>query len=484
MNSSFSNIKSEIRENIALGRIDSALRIAFNFVERIITEPLCTSRVFASRDLDMLCQEIGRVNLKREILSTNNPVAVKIGSKRLVYVVSRLQNCGGHLRTILEMIAAQPTKEHLILATNVVGVSDVAFLSNYFSKHDNVFIAHAPQGTFASRLTWLQRALLEANVDHVYLFHHHQDSVAVAAFVPELNLQGSFCHHGDHHLCLGVHLSHVRHLDFHPMAYHYCREELGVDNIYVPLVCADQGGIDSNEAFSHEGCLTTATVARSNKLDPRYYVRYAELVPRILECTKGRHIHIGKLTRLALSKIKAGMIRRRISINRFVYVEWTPSVWRMLVQYKVDLYLSSFPLGAGLTLIEAMGAGVPVVMHEHIFSRVHSSLELAYPQAYRWSDPEKLLEYLSHITPEQIRKERGWARSQYKSFHQPKYLASFLEDGNSTQRQEIPALISDFRPKLDEWAAWAEAQLSVSHLLYRWAHRMWRSLRARFQWHS
>lgn len=95
MNSSFSNIKGEIRENIALDRIDSALRIAFNFVERIVTEPLCTSRVFASKDLDMLCQEIGRINLKREILSQKNPAAVKIESKRLVYVVSRLQSSGG-----------------------------------------------------------------------------------------------------------------------------------------------------------------------------------------------------------------------------------------------------------------------------------------------------------------------------------------------------------------------------------------------------
>ena len=45
------------------GNVDQALRIIHDFVERIITEPLCTSQVYGSKTLDDLCQRIGKANL-------------------------------------------------------------------------------------------------------------------------------------------------------------------------------------------------------------------------------------------------------------------------------------------------------------------------------------------------------------------------------------------------------------------------------------
>ena len=51
------------------GDVDQALRLIRDCVERIITEPLCTSQVYGSKTLDELCQRIGKVSLaaiKRE----------------------------------------------------------------------------------------------------------------------------------------------------------------------------------------------------------------------------------------------------------------------------------------------------------------------------------------------------------------------------------------------------------------------------------
>ena len=44
------------------GNYDKALWLIYDYVERIITEPLCTSQIYGSKMLDNLCQRIGNAN--------------------------------------------------------------------------------------------------------------------------------------------------------------------------------------------------------------------------------------------------------------------------------------------------------------------------------------------------------------------------------------------------------------------------------------
>jgi hypothetical protein len=300
--------------------------------------------------------------------------------------------------------------------------------------------------------------------------------VAVAALSPQLELAGTFCHHGDHHLCLGVHLSHLIHIDFHPMGYHYCRNELGLDNKYLPLTFEDKQHGDLYTSFMQGGRLTTATAARSNKVEIPYYASYIDIIPSLLKATGGRHVHIGKLTPWALWRIFRQMRKQGIQRDRFVYIEWTESVWKALQEHKVDIYISSFPYGAGLTLIEAMGAGIPVIMHEHMYSRVLSGLELAYPEAYRWSRPEKLFAHLLALQPEQLAHEKNLARSRYVTYHHPEILRSYFTNSNFINLP-VPPLLEEFKGRPDDWAAWAESQIGFVRLFRRSAYRLWRTLR-------
>ena len=447
-----------------------------DFVERIVTEPLCTSQVYASRDLDRLCLRVGRQNLATRATQSVDPWPERAGRPRVAYIVSRLQRSGGHSRLVLDYIQAQPEKDHLILSTGVGGPSDEDYLSQMFAASANVRLCFAPRGGFQDRLSWMQGMLAGARPEHVHLFNHHQDSVAVAALVPELGLQGSFCHHGDHHLCLGVHLAHLAHVDLHPMGYHCCRDELGIDNRYLPLTFEDKGFVPAQTDFARGGNLTTATAARSNKIEIPYYVSYLDLIPRMLQATGGRHIHIGKLTRWAVHRMRSQLRQYGIAQDRLVYIEWTSSVWKSLQENRVDAYLASFPYGAGLTLIEAMGAGVPVIMHQHMISRVLSGLELAYPEAFKWSRPEQLLAHLCALTPQRLAQEQRMARQRYESQHRPEILANYLKHP-AAQPLPVPPLAADFHARRDEWAAWAETQVSLSRLAHRFAYRTARRIR-------
>jgi len=461
---------------LAAGGINTALRMVHDFVELIVTEPICAGRVFASKDLDHLCQRIGRQNLSSSDQAKPNSWPPKGGRNRIVYLVTRLQKSGGHSRLILDFIKAQPGKDHIILATGLAGPSDLGGIADTIKDSGNILFLAAPRGNFQSQLSWLQGMLRVAEPDHVYLFNHHQDSVAVSSIVPELGLKASFCHHGDHHLCLGVHLENVVHIDHHPAGYHHCREELGIDNVYLPLTFEDLGLRTDVNSFDTNAGITTATAARSNKIKIPYFISYLDIVPQILRTTRGRHVHIGKLTPWALHKIQSGLRKAGIAANRFIYIEWTPSVWRTLQEQKVDIYVASFPYGGGITLIEAMGAGIPVILHRHSWSRILSGLELAYPEAFSWRNPKNLLLYLEKIDQHQIKIEGNISRKHYEKFHIPQLLKNYL---NSTEiiKYNIPALKLGLTWQQDEWAALVFSQKSSSALVYNFAYRIFLKLR-------
>lgn len=466
---------------LAQGLLDRALRLVHDFVERVITEPLCTAQVFASRELDALCQRIGRHNLARGRLLTVDPWPDRGARPMVIYVLTRLQKSGGHSRLVEDFIRARPDKDHLILATGIGGPSDWAYLTQVFAGQSNVRFLSAPRGDFGARLSWLQGALVSCGPEHVYLFNHHQDSVAVAAIQPGMGIKASFYHHGDHHLCLGVHLDHLVHIDPHPMGYHHCREMLGVENVYVPLTFEDKGPRPDTLPFAPGGVLTTATAARSNKIEIPYFVSYLDLIPGLLKMTGGRHIHIGRLTPWALWRLRRGMRKEGVPADRLVYLAWTPSVWRTLQEKGVDVYIASFPYGGGITLIEAMGAGVPVVLHRHIYSRILSGLELAYPEAFSWRSPADLLAHFATIRVADLPAQSRLARQCYEEFHRPEVLHAYLEH-HGGGLADVPPLSEAYEREADEWACWVQGQLGFGRLVGRTAYRLARMLRARLSW--
>jgi len=426
--------------------------------------------------LDDLCQLIGKANLieiKRVIADTtfsqrDQPV--------FVYIVTKLQKSGGHTRVIEDFIKAQPDGQHVILSTELAGRSDTDYLMKGLAAQANIIFEQAPKGNYQQRLTWLQEHLLKIHPKRVYLFNHHQDSVAVAAIQPEMKLDACFYHHGDHHLCLGVYLSHLEHIDPHPMGYHNCRDVLGIDNTYIPLTVDDKGDRPPDWPFFHDGVLTTCTAARSNKIEIPYFVSYLELVPKLLKATKGKHIHIGRLTPWGLFKIRRGLKRYGIQPDRFIYTPWVPSVWKALHDYRVDLYIASFPYGGGLTLIEAMGAGVPVALHRHMFSRILSGIDLAYPGAFSWRSPDELLDYCTSLTSGDLKEAGCLGRMQFEKFHS---RGGQGIPNNVVCEYPKPNDLSDkFTVESDEWALWMERQLNIRRVLSRAAYRAFRRFRA------
>ncbi len=472
---------SSLSETVSLltnkNDLDQALKLIHDFVERIITEPLCTSMIFGSRTLDDLCQRIGNANLaivKREILEIRQS---QLDQPVFAYVVTKLLKSGGHTRVIEDFIKAHQGGLHVILSTELEGKSDTDYLKIKLAKQANIVLEQAPIADYQQLLTWLQKRLIELDPKKVYLFNHHQDSVAVAAIQPDMNLDASFYHHGDHHLCLGVYLPHLKHIDPHSMGYHNCRDVLGIANIYVPLTFEDKGRRPADLPFLQDGVLTTCTAAMLNKIEIPYFVSYLDLVPKLLKATGGQHIHIGRLTPRALVKIRRGLKLHGIKPDRFIYTPWVPSVWNSLLDHKVDLYISSFPISGGLTLIEAMGAGIPVVLHKHIASRLISGIDLAYNESFCWRYPEDLINYCLKVTPEELACLSRLGREHYEKYYRHSILEVALKYPGSTPIPPSRPELFDF--EADEWACLTVNQIYFQRLARREMYRLLRYIRSK-----
>ncbi len=130
-----------------------------------------------------------------------------------------------------------------------------------------------------------------------------------------------------------------------------------------------------------------------------------------------------------------------------------------------------------MTLIEAMGAGIPVALHRHIFSRVLSGIELAYESAFSWRSPNELLNFCASVSTDDLEKASRAGRMQYEKFHSWKILHAILND--DVNDNPGPADLSDkFFVESDEWALWMERQLTIKRVLSRATYRAFRRLRA------
>lgn len=473
-------LQDEIRAQIDLGNPDSALRLIHRAVDQVFCEPINTARIFSSVLLDNFCQEIGAKNWLKLLGKTSSLVSVDRHDSHesvVVYVVSKLQASGGHTATLGDIIRLAPPAQSIVLVTGIGGTTDHAAMQHRFNSIPAVSFEYAPRGRYIEKLDWLQGRLLALAPADVWLFNHHQDSVAVAAVQPDAGYQLHFYHHGDHHLCLGVHLNYAEHIDIHPMGFYNCRDELGIrGNRYLPLVVKDMGERPVSSDFMSAAGLITCTAAGFNKVEAPYFIRYVDAVPELLQASGGKHIHIGRLTPLALRRIRSGMRKLGVSDSAFLYIPFVPSVWKALHQHQVDLYIASFPYGGARTLIEAMGAGVPVAVHSHCASRLLGTFDMVYEDALVWRNPKELYDFVQRVEPTTLKEQSRLSRKRYEDFHREEVLKNALF--NYAKPLQPPPLYEGYTPDSLQQALDISNQTSFygafQRILYR-EFRKWRS---------
>ena len=438
--------EEDVLKKIEQADLNAALELVRNLVQLVVRDPYGVATVFGSERLDRLCLAIGQA----AVLNVKNlsESSADFGQKDeyVVTIATELGVYGGHTRVIEDIIKAQPEKLHIVLLTDLFNRTDIDSLVDWFSPIAELKLA--PLGRAFEKLEWLITQLNFIQPTRIFLFNHHEDSVAVAAVQPWLNLgKVIFYHHADHHMCLGVHIPKAIHIDPHNLGYFNCRMHEGLkNNQYLPLVIEDKGARPSSFKFIQDGHLRTCSSGTYIKFDPTYIYSYGELISKRLVWRQGFHFHIGDLPDDMLRFIHRRLLAEGIDPSRFIHIPWVSSVWLALIEHKIDLYISSFPIGGGRASIEAMGSGTPLLMHENSTSHFLGGVDLVYSKAFVWSKPDNFYQQLCSLTPQILAKHSYYARRHYESYHIPSLMKLELDNILSGKENQEPPSLRVYEP--------------------------------------
>lgn len=417
--SSLESLANAAYASLRAGDVDLALRSVRRFVDDILADPSATGLVFASIELDRICEEAGA-----QLVESYTPPNTVHPSA--VFVISHLDATGGHAVLIDQYIRAQENLSCFVLITDIFGRLDIADIAHRYSGRAK--IEATPTGTLEKKAGWLIRKLQEISPERAFWFTHHQDVIAMAAAQAPIRGRKFFVHHADHNLCLGVHSRYLEHVDIHNLGFFNCRDNLGIaSQLYWPLTVQDSGVSTTTRRFADP--LTSCSAGSQNKFESPYLFSYADVIPQLLATTGGQHLHLGPLTGGYLARIREGLAKLDVSADKFIHIPSVKSVWAKLLEFQVGLYISSWPLGGGLACIEAMGAGTPVVFHDSFLSRFHGGQDLAYDMAWAWRTPEQLFELLAEIKQAELLRHSTRARQHYERHYAPHLLRSALVNG-------------------------------------------------------
>jgi len=415
MYSMFCELEAAVKAKVHSGNHSDALDNIKEFVTSVMNEQATPGEVVGSRKVDALCEAIGDDYFRRFFDSQLRRTPFEAVDKNIVIVCTGLYKYGGTSLVISDLVNAHPGCHCTVIATNFLDDMTAEDLKLSRIDGSGAKVVIAPQGNAEQKLRWLVQQFLDIAPSRIFLLNHHQDSVIIAAARPFVaRTKVIFYHHADYNICLGVHMEGALHVDPHNVGFYNCRNKEGIkSNAYVPLTVDDSGVNRIEEQFMGSGELTTCSSGTYHKFRNFYLYPYSDIIVDRLKVRNGRHIHIGGISAPELAAIRQKLTEHGVNAERFVHVPWTPSLWRTLVDQKIDLFIGSFPIGGARTTIEVMGAGIPILMPDNYLSRFFSSRDIVYPDAFVWKYPADFVNVLRMVTPKDLGKHAARSRAHY-----------------------------------------------------------------------
>lgn len=415
MYSKFYELKSDVLKKVASGDYSDALDDMKQFIISVANEQSLPVDVVGSRKVDELCELIGDDYFRQFFEARLAESPFRPVDKRMIVVCTGLHQFGTTSLVIGDLVKAHPGYECSVIATDYL--NDMLPEDRAVSRIDGsgAVVSICPPGQAQQKLGWLIQQFLRIAPSRIFLLNHHQDSVVIAAARPFVDkTKVIFYHHSNHDICMGVHLKGAIHLDPHNLGYYNCRNNEGISgNVYVPLTVNDEDVNRVGSQFMRTGELTTCSSGAYHKFSNFYLYPYLDMLVKRFEVQNGRHVHIGKISPPELAAIRHKLTDNGIDAGRFVHIPGTPSLWRTLVDQEIDLFIGSFPLGSVRTTIEAMGAGLPVLMPENYLGRFFAGRDLVYPDAFLWKYPEDFAQVIRSVTPKSLGMHAARSRAHY-----------------------------------------------------------------------
>lgn len=295
----------------------------------------------------------------------SNKIKEHNGCRLHVIIGTEFDVVGGHSRIAKQFNAL--TDSNLIVLTDIF---------NHLNEHEEwrlkitemfypVPVIFIPSGTYTQKTKFLINLLDNLNPLIVSCFNHHQDPIPLIATSRVQYKFKFYYHHCDHEPSLGASITEYIHIDTNEYTHEICKNLSNFQKIFHLPLCFENKST-KNLHFETSEKLNTFSVGKSS----RYFIgrkkeskSYPWFLVYLFKNGTDKHFHVGELTNEELVIMGEVFIENDIDANRFVYLGTRTSVIDSIKDIKNIVFLPSFPIGGGLTLIECISLGIPIIFN-------------------------------------------------------------------------------------------------------------------------
>lgn len=436
-----------LRELLKREQLDTALRLLIDSFTAMGADPALGGRPFPFPEFDQVCEEIGAASAFELFAATPPPAA----AEHDVVLVTETFVQGGHAE-IARDLADWGARPVVIVATNLHDRADPVLPE--LRAHPRVAgVTVLDDRDLLGRLRSLQSALAHPAVRRVLVLCHGHDSVAIAAAAALHGKPVLFFHHCDHSPCLGCFMPRAVHVDLHNLAFEQCRGALGLSPSYLCLTSRDERpgravGRHADPAFK------SITCGAEHKLQRLPYpISYQDVVVRLLGVTGGVHYHVGPVSDARILAMGDALEQAGLSREAFVPVGHVAGFRGIAAALDADLYIPTLPQAGGKALVDAMCAGLPVLVHENAIDRLWGGRDLVYPEAPVWTTLDGMEACLRRFMEGAYWREQATAsRDYYDRYHANALFAAMLgadaAPPDPGSQSSAPPPLKPYRPDL------------------------------------
>lgn len=295
-----------------------------------------------------------------------SPVESSKSNDNVCIILTQIYAVGGHSKIAQDISRIVGAERVTIILTDLYGnttytqvaQSDLVGMG-YFCR---AFMALKAR-TALERGVELYNVLRAVRPTRIFLLNHHSDPAAVAATYMFKGIT-EFIHHGDHLPCLGATLDYSTHADVTHTCHLACAAT-GRPATYVGMTLPDP--VASPGRTRPGGSLTLATcgsVAKYQHTNRNCRYRWSDWAVAALRDNDMIFLHFGPPTDELVADVGTALSSAGINKARYRFMGPVPSLQQALIDHGVDLYIASYPETGGRSNLEALAAGLEVIVLE------------------------------------------------------------------------------------------------------------------------
>lgn len=340
------------------GKYLEVMNLSAELVHNSFRENIFLDYSFYYPQIDNFLVKISeKLNANLSKTNKTNRIQIIIGTE--FYAV------GGHSRVARELNSCDMPS--IIIATDIF---DNYENSDQKKREIEIFfstqsIMYLPKSSFLEKADYLMQIINKISPERIIICSHHQDPIPLVACAFSNAPDKYYLHHCDHQPAIGASVTLFNHLDTSEFNTEVCKKNYNFQKIK-PLKIFDSKAERINLKLNNEATINYFSIGSSNKYYFNIdfsYKSYPYAIRDILKSSMGCYHHIGNFSESEIEIINMILMDAKIDLNRFVYHGAQPNLSRIVANIENPVFIPSFPLPGGMTVIEVMGSGVPLLVH-------------------------------------------------------------------------------------------------------------------------